>query len=281
MSAVVLPVSDTGLNAQELTWGLKQDIIKYSQDRFSPLEALDWFQVESLLHAGLDPRFCGTTNDAENNINNGIMGDALALFESFPHLVWELQHSKTISIHDNFPTTRTSSRHVHVNLEFVLREYAASLGQGRESQDRAWAVVKLCFDRNGFTDSAKAAISHEVCRSMTAYVNSVTGTSNEAAMVVVRADRTVSCLDQSNYGLFGKRGRRWLDASLFSRQIWTAYFAEDRSTKVKRPFMPWSTWRQWDLRQSTACRPSRGPRRPISLSWARRFSCDAPLSPRT
>ncbi|KAH8745417.1 fungal fucose-specific lectin-domain-containing protein [Hyaloscypha sp. PMI_1271] len=57
-------------------------------------------------------------------------------------------------------------------------------------------------------------------------------------MVLIRADRQLSCLDEDNYGSLGKRGRRYLDKSLFSHQVWTGYFKssteEVRDTKVKR-----------------------------------------------
>ena len=216
-----------------------QDIIHYDQDRFSPLESLEWSQVESLLHSGFDPRFCGTTKDADHNINEGATGDTLALFESFPHLVWDLRQKKAISVQDNYPIAKTSTRHIHVNLDYVLRVYAKALYEDRESQERAWKEVEDCLEHNGFNDtSVKTAISEEVYRSLTVYVKSATGTSDEQAMVLVRADRQLSCLDEDNYGSLGKRGRRYLDKSLFSHQVWTGYFKssteEVRDTKVKR-----------------------------------------------
>ena len=142
-----------------------------------------------------------------------------------------------ISVTDKWPFAMKPSRHVHANMDFLLGEYAELLTGDKVARDNAWRTVEACFDHNGFTDDVKAAVSKKVYNSLEIFVSKATGLANENAMVLVRANPKMPFLDEDAFGYLGKRGKQKLEASSFSRQVWTGFFncpEKERCIKIKR-----------------------------------------------
>ncbi|KAB8231589.1 uncharacterized protein BDW43DRAFT_312814 [Aspergillus alliaceus] len=209
------------------------NIKHYKEEDLEPISNLTWHQVETFLKAAYDPRFCSSTAEADDNIEKGVTGDALAAYESFPHLIWAMVKKGDISVTDSFPRANPPvqpGRDVHGNLDYALGEYA------KDRSPNAWKMVEAVFSRNGFTDAVKAKVAKAVYDALFKFIDIIAPMLQESALVIVKADPRMSFYDPELYGGFGKRGKGRLESSAFSRQVWTGHFKGDGdlNTKTKR-----------------------------------------------
>ena len=193
------------------------------------------------LRASYDPRFCGPTQRAEENIHNGVRGDALAAFESFAHVIWKLNEAGDIQVTDTKPFPKVSTpvgRNVHRNLDLCLGQYAEALAdQDQTAMAKQWSYVEQCFLGNGFTEHVQTTVCKAVYRALVDFVDKATIGADEDALVLVRANPKMAYRDEDIYGGFGKRGNAQLEAAAFSRQVWTVFSKktdEPKEVKIKR-----------------------------------------------
>ena len=248
----------------------RKDIIYYAENAFEPVDHIEWGQVLSLLHSGFDPRFCGTTAEADNNIRNGVTGDTLAAFESFAHLVWAMVQKKEISVTDKWPFALKPSRHVHANLDYLLGEYAGLLTGDKAARDKAWKMVEACFDHNGFTDDVKAAVSKQVYNTLEIFVSKAAGLANENAMVLVRANPKMPFLDEDAFGDLGKRGNKNLRLPYSHARYGQASSIVRKKNGVSRSSAVYTLYLRWlpthRLPAISLC-PWLNPTCPVSFPW--------------
>ncbi|OJJ83646.1 uncharacterized protein ASPGLDRAFT_36368 [Aspergillus glaucus CBS 516.65] len=181
-----------------------RDITYYKTDEIPPIDSITWDQLITYLKAGYDPRFCGTLDAAKDNINNGTMGDALAVFESFSHFIFKLNKESKIRVEDNYPFKHEIRKEIHKHLYATLDSYQAALGDSTKMKTAWDAVLSVLSPANGFYDTAKTTICKEFYDSLTKYVIQCGTLNKQTALVLVKACPKVNYYDEGMYGRFAK-----------------------------------------------------------------------------
>ncbi|KAI1109192.1 hypothetical protein F5Y14DRAFT_433376 [Nemania sp. NC0429] len=193
-------------------------ITYYQETDMEPWATIDWKTIKSFLWVGYDMRWAGGKKQAEDCIHGGVKGDVLAVFESFPHFIWNLMQAKKINVTDNAPFVRPREfGNVHNNLYLCLTTYAEHLGDTHENRNEKWKLVETCLQKNGFNNpDNQAAICEAVYDALAKFVINAWGIPN--AMVIAKANREMR-FHEEKVG-FGKRGNSDIPALDFSPQMW-------------------------------------------------------------
>ncbi|KAI1456392.1 hypothetical protein F4805DRAFT_230054 [Annulohypoxylon moriforme] len=203
----------------------------YHVGDMEPWEAVDWETVKQFLWTGYDIRWTGGKKRADECINEGIFGDVLAVFESFPHLIWNLMQNKKIDITDNTPYPRPPDlKGVHNNLFMCFQTYSEHFGESFSQRMEAWQQVEKCFEGNEFNRAEnQKLICKAVYNALAEFVSTAWNSSD--ALVIAKAHSDMRY--NSEHGGLSKRGSAPIPALEFSPQMWLVNF-DSGDTEVLR-----------------------------------------------
>ncbi|KAI0882908.1 uncharacterized protein GGS22DRAFT_195632 [Annulohypoxylon maeteangense] len=203
----------------------------YHVGDMEPWEAIDWETIKSFLWAGYDTRWTGGKTRAEECIDEGVYGDILAIFESFPHLIWSLMQDGKIAVTDNMPYPRPPDlKQVHNSLFMSLQAYGGHIGENFPQRMEAWQQVENCLEGNGFNKTKNQnMICNAVYDALTKFVSKTWNSSN--ALVIAKAHGDMRY--NSENGGFSKRDSATIPALEFSPQMWLVDF-DSADTEAQR-----------------------------------------------